>query len=442
MVLFIGTFLMIDQFDVPEFTSLTYKARYFENLNANPYLPQMSFAAVSPLDLHLGLLFAVWAARAVFRTNLPGRAPSAWIPAAAFAGWLGLGFIAGSGRGGDVTAALWELRGLGYLLIMYAFVPQVIRTEKQIRAVVWVCIAAIAFKAFEGSLRFIGEGFSLAGHDAMLTHEDPIFIITLWFLLLGMLVFGARSPQRTTILLLMPVLLLGFYAANRRAAFASLGISLIAFAVLVPPERLKRLLRRSIPVLAVLAVYTVVFWGRSTPLAAPLNQIRSGFVEDQQELGERNYYSNMYRKLENFNLAYTIRSYPLVGIGFGTKYFQPLELVKINYALRDYMAHNNILWLLVKVGAVGFVLFWLFVNVFGAVAARVTKQLHNPFLQAVGGMIVIAVVNQLVAAYFDLHLVRYRTMLYMGTLMGLLPALAGKIAPEAQPASAEREVGA
>jgi hypothetical protein len=53
----------------------------------------------------------------------------------------------------------------------------------------------------------------------------------------------------------------------------------------------------------------------------------------------------------------------------------------------------------------------------------VTTALRDPYLQAVAGMVAIAVINQLVAAYFDLHLVRYRTMLYMGTLMGLLPAL-------------------
>lgn len=421
--LFIGTFLLIDQFEVPGFSSLTYKSHYFDNLNTNPYLPKMDFAAFSPLDLHLALLFAVWGARFVFRNNAPGRAPSLWIPATAFLAWMGLGFVAGSGRGGDMTAALWELRGLGYLFLAYAFVPQVIRTEQQIRTVVWFCIAAIAFKTFEGSARFIGEGFGMGGHDAMLTHEDPVFIITLWVLLIGFAVFGSRNSQRTTILVLLPVLFLGFYAANRRAAFASLGVSLLAFSVLVPPALLKRLAKRAVPFLAVLAVYAAVFWGSSSPLASPLNQIRSGFVEDEQELGERNYYSNLYRKLENFNLAFTIRSYPLEGIGFGTKYFQPLELVKINYALRDYMAHNNILWLLVKVGAVGFFIFWYFINMFGAHAAQVTKALQNPYLQAVGGMVLVAVINQLVAAYFDLHLVRYRTMLYMGTLMGLLPAL-------------------
>jgi hypothetical protein len=421
--LFVGTFLLIDQFEVPEFSSLTYKSHYFDNLNTNPYLPQMDFAAFSPLDLHLALLFAVWAARFVFRINAPGRAPALWIPATVFLAWMGLGFVAGSGRGGDMTAALWELRGLGYLFLAYAFVPQVIRTEQQIRTVVWICIAAIAFKAFEGSARFIGEGFGMGGHDAMLTHEDPVFIITLWVLLMGFVVFGARNGQRTTILVLLPVLLLGFYAANRRAAFASLGVSLLAFAVLVPPALLKRLARRAVPFLAIFALYAVIFWGSASPLASPLNQIRSGFVDDEQELGERNYYSNLYRKLENFNLAFTIRSYPLEGIGFGTKYFQPLELVKINYALRDYMAHNNILWLLVKVGAIGFFIFWFFITMFGARAAQVTKALQSPYLQAVAAMVLVAVINQLVAAYFDLHLVRYRTNLYMGTLMGLLPAL-------------------
>ena len=430
MYLFVGVVLLIDQFEVPEFDSLTYKINYFNNINIIPYLPRIEPAAFSPMDLHLMLLVVVWLAGFVLKNHVPSRAPSAWPFGVAFVAWMGLGFIAGAGRGGDMTAALWELRGLVYLFVVYSFVPQVIQTPRQIQSLMWVCIVALTFKACEGTSRFIGMGFSLGGHDALLTHEDPVFFITLWIFLLALLLFGARTAQRKGLVWGLVPLLIGFYAANRRAAFASLAVSLLTFAVMIPRDKLLLLLRRSLPFLAAVALYAAVFWGSQSPLAAPLNQIRSGFVDDAEELGERNFYSNLYRKLENYNLAFTIRTYPLAGIGFGTKYFQPLELVKINYALRDYMAHNNILWLLVKVGGVGFVLFWLFVNVFGARGAMVVTALRDPYLKAVGVVVVVAVINQLVAAYFDLHLVRYRTMTYMGVLMGLLPALEAALAKE------------
>ena len=439
--IFMGTVLLIDQFEVPEFTSLTYKTNYFNNLNVIPYLPRIEAAAFSPMDLQLGLLFVVWLSRYIFRTMPPLRPPVAWQFALAFILWLAIGFVTGAGRGGDMTAALWELRGLVYLFISYTFVSQVIRTPNQVRSLLWVCIAAITVKALEGTFRFVSLGFTLGGHDALLTHEDPIFFITLWILLLAFAVNGVRTAQRNALLWVFIPLLLGFYAANRRAAFASLAASLVTFGALLPREKLLRFLRKSIPALVCIGIYVALFWGSPSTIATPLNQIRSGFVDDYATLGDRNYYSNLYRKHENYNLAYTVRQYPVGGIGFGTKYYQPLELVKINYALRDYMAHNNLLWLLVKVGAFGFVLFWLFVNVFGVRGAMIINRLQNPYLRAVGIMVVIAVINQLVAAYFDLHLVRYRTMTYMGALMGLFPVLEAALASEQAAAASTTETG-
>jgi hypothetical protein len=420
---FLAAVLMIDQFEVPEFNSLTYMIQYFNNINVIPYLPRISVAAFSPLDLHLALLFATYLAGLGFRTAPSPRKPVGWPMALGFLAWIMFEFIAGAGRGGDMTAALWELRGLGYMLISYTLFSQIIRTREQIRAVIWVCILALTFKGLEGTIRFAGLGFTLGSHDALLTHEDPVFFITLWALHAGLALYGCSTPQRTFLLFANIPLTLGFYAANRRAAFASLGASLAVFLAIMPREKIVHILKRTAPVLPILLLYVLLFWGSTSRIASPLNQIRSGFVDDQQTLGDRNYYSNLYRKLENFNLAYTVRFYPLVGIGFGTKYYQPLELVKINYALRDYMAHNNILWLLVKIGGVGFLVFWLFVDLLGVRGAMIARATHDPYLKAVAVMIVIAIINQLVAAYFDLHLVRYRTMLYMGALMGLLTGL-------------------
>jgi hypothetical protein len=420
---FVGTFLALDQFEVPEFNSLTYKVNYFSNINTITYLPKIEAASISPMELHLLLLLTVWVLTIAFRNNRPLRPATMWPLGVGFLAWLMVGYAYGSGMGGDAVVALWEMRGLFYLLVMYFFVPQVIQTPDQIRRLLWVCMGAICFKACEGAGRMISQGFSLGGHDALLTHEDPVFMVTLFILLLGMVSFGVRSKQRTVLLWFLPVLGMGYYAANRRAAYASLAVSLLTFVALLPRKELMRLLKYVGGIVIVLTFYTAAFWGSTSPIASPINQIRSGFEEDEATIGERNFYSNLYRKLENFNLAFTIRNSPLIGIGFGTKYDQPLTLVQINYALRDYMAHNNILWLLVKVGGLGFFLFWLFVDGFAAKGASILVSLQDPYMKAVCALVVVAVINQLTAAFFDLHLVRYRTMLYMGTLMGLLPAL-------------------
>ena len=94
---FLASVLMIDQFEVPEFNSLTYKIQYFNNINAIPYLPRISAAAFSPLDLHLALLVATYFIGIVLRTAPPLRKPLGWQLALAFFAWLLFGFIAGAG---------------------------------------------------------------------------------------------------------------------------------------------------------------------------------------------------------------------------------------------------------------------------------------------------------------------------------------------------------
>jgi hypothetical protein len=435
---FVAIFLAFDQFEVPDFNNITFKVNYFNNINTIAYLPKIEAASISPMELHLVLLLVLWILSIVFRTNPPLRRATVWPLGVGFLLWMITAYAYGTGMGGDAVVALWEMRGLFYLVVMYLFVPQIIQTQDQIRRLLWVCIVAIAFKACEGAGRVVSLGFSRGGHDALLTHEDPVFMVTLVILLLGMVTFGVRSAQRKVLTWILPLLAMGYYAANRRAAYASFAVSLLTYAALLPPNVLRRVLKYAAGVVVVLGLYTAAFWNSTSAIASPIIQIRSGFAEDEATLGERNFYSNLYRKLENFNLAATIRRSPLLGIGFGTKYDQPLTLVQINYALRDYMAHNNILWLLVKVGGLGFFLFWLFVDAFAARGAFVLNALEDPFLKAVSMLVVVAVINQLVAAFFDLHLVRYRTMLYMGTLMGLMPALEALTVPS-KPSKRDQE---
>jgi hypothetical protein len=422
-LLFIGMVLGFDQFEIPGFESLTYKISYFANLKTITYLPRLNSGVVNPLELHLALLFFVWFLVICVRKDVKLNRIPVWFASTTTFLWLIVSFVSGMRSGGDFMAALWEARALFYLGLMYFFVPQIIKTREQIQAFIWVCIIAISFKALEGASRFVRLGFGLGGYDALLTHEDPVFIITMMILLLGLLVFGVQSSQKKFLSWLFVPLLLGFYAANRRAAYASLGVSILAFAVLLPKEQILRFSKVAVPVVLVLALYTAVLWDSSSNWATPIQQIRSGFEEDEAKLGERNYYSNLYRRLEDYNLAVTIQNAPVLGIGFGTRYSQPLTLARISYTMRDYMAHNNVIWLFVKIGAIGFFLFWFFIDGFACLGGSTLSRLKDPYLQVVCTVIIVAVISQIVAAYFDLHLVRYRTMLYMGALMGLLPAL-------------------
>lgn len=421
--LFAATVLLCDQFTIPGFEPFTYKISYFLNLKENPYLPPLSAGVINPLELHLLLLFAVW----FFVAAARGRVAIRRVPAAAavilFFGSVGWSLWYGLSNGGEILPALWEVRALSYFGLVYFLVPQIYTTKPQIAGLLAVCIAAISFKAFQGISRFIRLGFTFYGLPTLTNHEDPVFFATLMVLVVALVLFGARCRQRTALLLLLLPLTVGFITAQRRAAYASTIAMSAAFVVLLPSRERRLLVTSSLPVLVLLGIYGFAGWDSEGKWAGPVRLFKSGLTTDKETSGER-YYSNLYRDIEKYDLAQTVRKSPLGGRGFGNKYDMPIELVPIPFLLRDYIPHNQVLWLLVKMGAAGFFFFWLFVDTYLFEGAGLLLRLRDPYLRAVCAMAIVAILNQIVASYYDLQLTYYRNMVYLGILMGLLPALA------------------
>ncbi len=369
----------------PEFfgSSTSLGVEYFQNLKSLPALANVGFAVLTPMELHLLLLLGVWTVLIALRKRVLLSkvliAPAALL----FFFWLALAFVNGMRRGGDFLPALWELRALFYLGAMYFFVPQIIQTKRQLRAIMAITIAAAAFKAFQGIARFISVGFTMDGYSVFTNHEDPLFFISLFIFFLGLTLFHAKTPQRTAIKWLLLPFLLGFIVAQRRAAFGALVISVAVFLVMLPREQQIRFVKAFIPAVLVFCVYLAAFWNSdsSSGLAAPAVFIRSSFYTSEKEAAE-SYSSNMYREMENYDLAITFRKAPIVGIGFGNKYDQPLGLPDIAFPLRDYIPHNEIFWLIIKMGVTGFLCFCLFMTSYVFRAATVFARLEDPYLKA------------------------------------------------------------
>jgi hypothetical protein len=112
-----------------------------------------------------------------------------------------------------------------------------------------------------------------------------------------------------------------------------------------------------------------------------------------------------------------------LGVGFGNVYEQPIPLVNIRFPLIDYIPHNQILWVFVKMGAVGFFAFWFYFKSVDAKANQLFHRLDDTYLKAVMMMITLSVINQMVVSFFDLQLTYYRNMLYLGCLIGMIPAI-------------------
>jgi hypothetical protein len=420
--LFICMVLVFDEGVIPGFHPLTYKVSFFRNLKENPYLPSLQAAVVNPLELYLFFLLLTWIVLLGVKRNLMFNKITSWFSALLFFGAVIVSFSYGMKRGGEFLPALWELRAVFYFGLMYFFVPQVIQTKEQIRSLMWVCIGAISFKAFQGIDRFVEMGFSFGGFPTLTNHEDPVFFVSLIIMLLAMSLFGGFEKQRRVLQWLLIPLTVGFIVAQRRAAYASFAATMVAFLFLLSRQQLWRVLRIVLPLTVVFGLYLGAFWNSESKVGSVARLVKSSLSNDPEEAGER-YYSNLYRVYERYDLAMTVRGMPLTGIGFGNKYDQPIELVHISFPLREFIAHNEILWLLVEMGAIGYFCFWLFFISFVFRGSSVFSRLRDPYLKSVCAVSVVVVINQLVVSYYDLQLTYPRNMIYLGVLMGLLPTI-------------------
>jgi hypothetical protein len=338
-----------------------------------------------------------------------------------------LSFGYGISQGGDFVLALWEARAFFYMALMLVFVPQVVTTKQHLVNLIWVFIASISVKAFQGVYRFASLGFSFGNwpniYETLTNHEDPVFFITLFILLIGFGLFKVRQSQWRVLLWLSGILAIGFVAGQRRATYASFMASICAFVVLVPKKERLFFLRKAVPILIVFACYLAVFWNSQNRFGTIALQFKATVTGEGGVRGEKDYSSTLYRQIEDYNLAYSYRSTPVVGRGFGIPFETPLRLWAIEKRLGTFIPHNQILWIFVKMGALGALTFWFFFNGFVYYGTMVFMRARDPYLKAVCLMCIIAVVNQLVVSNVDMQLTWYRSMIYLGTLMALVPVI-------------------
>ncbi|HKK26219.1 MAG TPA: hypothetical protein VJ941_11365, partial [Gracilimonas sp.] len=260
LYLFMASVMFLDQYPIPNFPSYTEKLNFFSNLKEIDYIPYFHTGMFSPAEMHLAFLTISLLLYSILKLNIRFKPIPAPLPYVGFFAVMMFAMAFGLSRGGDFLVSLWEVRALFYLALIVILVSQIISTKEQIKNLVWIFIAGSAFKAFQGVLRFIEMGFTTGGFEVLTNHEDAVFIVTILLLLIGFIIYGVRNGQRKLILLLMPVILLGFYVAQRRASYASLIVSIAVLLVILDSRRRVTFLKYFVPVAIGLFIYGAVFW--------------------------------------------------------------------------------------------------------------------------------------------------------------------------------------
>lgn len=411
--------IIFEQFDFAFFRPVTRAVPFFENISN--FTPLGGFAA-SPLEVLLVVVATLTIGRRVIRRQRFHPNPIA-VPVAALAVcliiWLAYGLI----EGGTPSIALWELRGLAYFCLLAFLVPQTVETERDVRLLMWVAIAGVVLKAAQGAWNYaVVLGGDLSEVISVTGHEDAVFIAWMLVLLSALLAYRASVAQRTVLLVSAPVMLFTFIATDRRAAYVALALGLVVMGALVATDRAKRhlLLRVGLPLVLATSFLLLAGWNSDGAIGKPARAVKSISAPESTEDVQSNY----YRRAEEVNLIMTIRSSPLLGLGFGRPFQASGILSKIDFSLADYIPHNEIMWLWAKMGTVGFAVFWTMIGSLIAYGGVVFRGARRPYTKAVSGLVTAAIAMQVVVSYVDLQLTFARNMVFLGVLVGVLGRLA------------------
>lgn len=329
---------------------------------------------ITPLEVILFGGFALWGLWHVStRRQTFVRGQFFW-PIMVFSFFVFTGLLWGIGRGGDTRAAIWEIRPFFYLPIVYILVTNCCRTRAQFRRLLWTAVGALFVHALFG----IGYWISLPEIDKIAAeglgeHSASIHMnVVILLAIMSVLLKGCTRTSRFVLCLIALPISYEWLLNQRRAAVVALALGFIMF-VATLYWRQRATFRRFVPIATVLAIgYVGAMWNSTSSAAFPAQAVKAVIAPTDASSADQS--SDLYRIIENYDLNFTIRATPLMGVGFGQQFYRPIPLPDISFfEFYLYIPHNSILWVWLKTGFGGFLaLFYLLANVLmtGARAIR------------------------------------------------------------------------
>ena len=375
-------------------------------------------AAISPVEIMFILTVFSWGLRLIMRREIGQIKYGAlfWITTI-FTAISVFGFVTGVLRGGDIFIAQLELRPILYIIIMLVLTRNLIDSPQQINTLMWCIMAALFFEGWF-AVYFVQSSPFLVS-DELTEHSASIHYNTMF--ILGAASWAIKNGswgKRTILFLMMPPVLYSFQVSDRRSALLALIVSLGLVFLFMYQER-EMLFKIMVPSAIIIGIlYLGAFWNNTSSLGKPAQTIKS--VLAPEAAGEKDQSSNYYRYLENVNSYFTITENPLLGVGFGNKFYRIVEMPDISFFIfHEYITHNSIFWIWMQMGVFGFVIMLYMISVSIMKAARVAWTLPSSEIKVFAMVSACYIVMHFIYAYVDISWTS-QSMLYLGTTFGLV----------------------
>lgn len=389
---------------------------------------------ISPLESYIALTFLAWLGIGAMQRKIKFSTGPLFWPALLFGGFIASSLVYGVLRGGNPNIALWEARPILYLPAVLILTSNLIEKREHVNCLLWITAIALFIKGIFGTV-FVATvlQFDLAGVERIGEHSMSIQFNSLYVMAIAVWLYRDSVLKRIMLPAMLPVVLLSYIANNRRASFIAMGIALVLLAVILYRER-RRMFWTLAPIAVVLAIgYLAVFWNSTGTLGAPAQAVKSVIGEPDP----RDAASNVYREIENINSLFTIQAAPLLGIGFGNKFYIIAPMPDISFfEWWEYITHNSIMWIWMKAGLGGFMSMLLLIGLTIVVGVRTIWRMPGGALSVAATTMTIYVFMHFVYAYVDMSWEAI-SMVYVGVAMGLINCLQ-RIAEQADPLPEKR----
>ncbi len=392
---------------------------FFEDLSTWTHVRGLPYSIA---ELFMAFVLVVWVVKGVAARRLRFDRGSLMLPLGLYIVMVLVGELHGLTTGGDYTLSLWELRGQGYLFVLYVLACNLVRTRAQVNIVIWTIVVGTGLKGVQGVYRYLITLHGSLNTRELMPHEQSYFFNAFIVLALVFYLYGGPRRLKRVTLYFLPFVAVANLANERRGAILALAVGLLCLAmtVIVTHPARRRVIAFALVIAAVLWIpYYNQYQHDSSVIAQPARAIASNFSPDAADAS-----SDQYRKDEDKDIIATMRTSPIIGYGFGKRMLTPNPLPDVGYPFWNLLPHDSILWIWMRVGTVGYLFFWLLIGTSIVQALRLTRRLRDPYLQGLAGFIAVMIVQEVIVGYLDLQWTNGRNTIVVGVLLALIGRLA------------------
>lgn len=377
---------------------------------------------VSPLEVYLVLTILSWLAHCYVRGKLDFHAGVMTVPVVIWIAFVAFGLAYGFSRGGNMNIALWEARPMFYVPAMLILASNLIHTRRQVNQLMWMAMTAILIQGLVGLYTYL---FLLHGQasriESITEHASAIHMDSLFIMVIAAWMFRASRAKRIALPLFAAGIVVTYMVAQRRAAFVSLGLGLVAIGMVLFMTNRKRFWQIAPVVSLVMLLYLAAFWNNQGTLGMPARAVKSILVSDSGNSQENS--SNDYRVVENINNMFTIKAAPLTGVGFGRPFYIIAPMPDISFfEWWQYIVHNSIMWMWMETGIGGYFAMLVMIGIALVFGMQTVLRMPGGDMSAIALMAVVYIFMHFVYAYVDMSWDN-QSMLYIGAMLGLLNGL-------------------